>query len=320
MRWATVRSTSSPMSWPRLSLIWRKRSRSTSSSAKPSPARRDAGRCVQHALGQAAAVGQAGQRVGGGQLLDALVGRQLARQVAEAVHAPGRTAALPQRAAHAFEHLAGVQLDLFGAAQQRGVLDGAEPALVGVQVGHAAPHPVVHLGVVAAVEHRLGDAPHLREAAVERTDAPGQVGDQDAVGGGFQRGAQFGQRGVVLVAGALFGAAVAQGHQHVVGRRLVVAGQRRDAAFDMAQPAVGAAQHAVGPQRGRRCVGCGRQFVPPADVLGRGQQLGGRAVQQLVARRPSSSAAAGWRPPRGDRPAPPPRRPAAGRRAGPTRR
>ena len=35
MRWATSISTRSPTSWPRLSLMWRKRSRSTTSSAKP---------------------------------------------------------------------------------------------------------------------------------------------------------------------------------------------------------------------------------------------------------------------------------------------
>ena len=39
-RRATSISTRSPVAWPRLSLMWRKRSRSTTSSAKPPPSRR----------------------------------------------------------------------------------------------------------------------------------------------------------------------------------------------------------------------------------------------------------------------------------------
>ena len=70
-RWATCCSSRSPMSWPRVSLRVLKLSRSMNSSAPCRCAGAGSDRLVQP-VDQQAAVGQTGQRIEEGQLLDSL--------------------------------------------------------------------------------------------------------------------------------------------------------------------------------------------------------------------------------------------------------
>ena len=133
---------------------------------------------------QLAPVGQPRERIGERQLFDALLRRELLAQVAERIHPAHRLAAAPQRARHALQHLAAVQRQALAAAQQRGILDRPQPALVVLGFGHALLHPAMHGLVVVRGQQRVGHGPDHGEAAVEGADAARQVGDQDAVGGG----------------------------------------------------------------------------------------------------------------------------------------
>ena len=57
--------------------------------------------------------------------------------------------------------------------------------------------------VVAGVEHGIGDPPQLGELAIEADDVSGQVHDQNAVGGRFERGREQRQRLTQVPLGAL---------------------------------------------------------------------------------------------------------------------
>ena len=227
-----------------------------------------------------AAVEQAGQRIGAGQGLDALARTDQLGLVAKRPDPPAGPAAAVLWLRHSFEHLARVQRQPLAGLQQRGLVDQPQAPGVGLGVDHAAAHPVVDGVVLAFGQQRFGQAPDLREAAVEGADAAGQVGDQDAVGGGFQRGLQLGHQQLALVELALGLAAVV--HHHQVGRVdrgqgcLHRGRQLADAPRHLHQAAAGVDQHGVRLQPAGVAVA---HLVPEGHVLGRGDQGVGAAAQ-----------------------------------------
>ena len=131
------------------------------------------------------------------------VAGELLGDVAERVDAADRPAVAALRQRHALEHLARVQRQHVAGLQQRRLLDRGEAAHVGRRVGDAAAHPVEHARRRRAAAAGRAGMPHsVGEAAVEVADAAGQVGDQDAVGGRFERRAQLGRGDLELALGA----------------------------------------------------------------------------------------------------------------------
>ena len=230
-----------------------------------------------HLLGEPAAVGQTGQVVGAGQGFQPLVGGQAIAEVAEGPHAAQRPAPAPQRPGHTFQHLAGEQRQPFGGGHQGGLLQAVQAALVGLRVLHHAPHPVVHGGVVVLAQQVLGHRPQLGEAAVEGAHTAAQVGDEDAVGRGLQRGLQLGHRIFLRRHGGLPAADVQQCDQAVRRRARTGCHQRLDGAPQLQRLAIWRQQHGVRQQLAGRAV-CG--FVPVGVVFQRAQQLVGRRGPQ----------------------------------------
>ena len=174
-------------------------------------------------------------------------------------------------------------------------MDRRQALAVADGIDHAAAQPVEHGLVLALGEQALGQAPDLRKAAVEGADAAGQVGHQDAVASGFQRGLQFGHQQVTLFQLALLAAAVQQGHQEGrglgfgvgVGAEVVSAGKVQaqrvraklaDAPLHMQQAALGIDQHRFGQQRRGAA---GAHLVPVGLVFGCGDQRVSRLAQQV---------------------------------------
>ena len=231
------------------------------------------------ALGQQAPVGQAGERVGGGQRFDAFARGDLLGDVAERINPPDRPALAALRQAHAFDHLARMQLQHVAGLQHRGFIQGGQPPHVGGGVHHAATHPVQQ-GIVVALQQQLGrQVPHLCKAPVAVADAAGEVGDEDAIGRRFQRRLQLRRRKLELALRALLFAAVMQGHH--VKRRTGIAlhaadtpGHRHGGAIESAHQ--GFRLDAVACAFGH--------LAPEAQVFGRGRQLQRGAAQQFCGR------------------------------------
>ena len=159
---------------------------------------------------QQAAVGQPGQRIGLRKLLDAPLRGQPVADVAKRIDAPDRAAAAALRQRHPLQHAAGLELEDVAGLQHRRLLDRGQALGVGLRFRHAVQHPGPQRGVVARRQQVARHRPQRGEALVEGADAAGEVGDENAVGSGFERRPQLGQHGFVGVVGAARGAAVVQ--------------------------------------------------------------------------------------------------------------
>ena len=157
MRSPTSISTRSPTSLPRLSLICLKRSRSSSSSAKPAPSRRAMCQRQLQRVTQVPAVGQPGQRIGGDQRLDAPVGPDQLGAVAKRPHAPDRAPAAHLRLRHHLQRGARQQLQRRVVAHQRRFLQRCQLALVAAAIADAAAHPIEHRVVARPVNSLSAD-------------------------------------------------------------------------------------------------------------------------------------------------------------------
>ncbi len=227
---------------------------------------------------EAGAVGQVGE------LVDAAVAR-LARhagamrvQLAKREHAADRPAVAPLRLRVALDHRAVDLGDLVARLGQRVGVDILQPPVVGIDVHHVHAHPVVHAAVVVRMQHAVGQRPHAREAAVERPDAAVQVGDEDGVGRGLERGAQLGQRRLAFELDAMFAAAIA--HLDQKQRRAVRQPDRCDAARDGAPAATGKMQFGVAVEHGDDAAA---HAVPVGHVLEVGDRVLGVQAFQVAA-------------------------------------
>ena len=134
-------------------------------------------------------------------------------------------------------------------------------------------------GVVALVQQRLGQAPQAGEAPVEGADRAAEIGDEDAVGGRFERRPQFADERVAFVLDPALRREVVQRDQVQAGRPAGL--HVRDAARHRQQAAVGAAQQAVGKQRLAAAAG---GLAPELLVLGRRDERLHRAAGQRIER------------------------------------
>ena len=195
------------------------------------------GRSGGHVVGHQAAVGQAGQRVGGGEFGQALVLRQACGEVAKGEDTALRATAVPQRARAALDDLARVQGQALGAHQQWCFAELIQTLAQRIGVDHAGGQPVPKRLRHTRFEHGIGHAPDLGQAAVAGLDLAARVKHQDALVCGLQRGLQLRQRGLALVAQASLCAQVAQAHQAVAA-----VGQEAYAAVYRDEPAIGHGQ------------------------------------------------------------------------------
>jgi len=221
-----------------------------------------------HPVGQHAAVGQAGQRVGARQRLDAVDGLQPLADVAVGMDAADHAAMAHLRQHHPLEHAARQQGHGVHHFADLGVLVGGNAVHVGGRIGHGARHGA-HDGVVVAPAQQLGrQAPQRREGLVEGADVAGDVGDQHAVRGGLQRRGQFLDAFFQLVLDASALAGIVQHHHEQVVP--LAHADPADPARDRDGDAVEAAQPGLGLNLLREP---GRGFAPEEQVFRRGAQL-----------------------------------------------
>ena len=147
-----------------------------------------------HALGQLAAVGQAGQRVGAATAPRCAAAPPAARS-GRGTNTPGPSAWPRHHSGRVTRSSTWPECSVSRsvALQQRRVLRW--PAGGAGRPSASATLRRIQSCTAASsrdLQQVLGHAPDLREAAVEGADAARQVGHQDAVGGGFQRGLQLG--------------------------------------------------------------------------------------------------------------------------------
>ena len=91
-----------------------------------------------HALGQVTAIGQPGQDIVQRQGFDALLCRHAFAEVTEGPDPPLGTAGAHQRPRDAVQHLAGVQHEPVGGADQHGLVQRVQPLRIGLGFGHDA--------------------------------------------------------------------------------------------------------------------------------------------------------------------------------------
>ena len=168
-----------------------------------------------------------------------------------------------------------------GREAQGGLLNDLKALPVAFGILDTSRHPGLHRLVFVARKQVLGNCPHQREAAVERAHAPGQVGDEDAIRGGFERGLQLGHRLLEPGFGADLRSPVDQDHHAKLAA--VRERHRADAAPDMQGRPIRAMHHRLGQQRLRRAFD---GFRPVRHVLWRMQQLVRARAEHLLARSP----------------------------------
>lgn len=157
----------------------------------------------------------------------------------------------------------------------------AQPFAVGRGIADLAGQPFEDRGVVAALQQFRRQRPELGEALVEAADRAVHVEHEDAVGGGFERGAQFGDDAFQLhLDAALLAAVHHRDDEAGVG---LPQHQRADPPLDLAGLAVGAAQQGV---RVDRAGPAGGHVLPEEQVLrGRGE-IDDRPPDELLPRHP----------------------------------
>ena len=193
---------------------------------------------VLDAVEQRAAIGQPGERVGVREQLDAPVGLDALADVAKRIHPADDLSAAELRQRHALEHAAIGQGDGVGGLLLRGGIDGGQAPHIGCRLGHRLQHPTEDRHVVALCQKALGHRPQRRKTAVEVADGAAQIGHQDAVVGGLERGRELGDAIGQLGFGVQFLAAVV--HRHHEQRGLGCQLQVGDAPAHGHQLAVGA--------------------------------------------------------------------------------
>ena len=225
--------------------------------------------------GQRAAVRQAGQHVGMSEFFNALAGGQLFAQIPERIDPPDGLAPAELRQRHTLQHAPALQAQQVLALQQRRVLDSSEALRVSRAVHHAALHPGLHCLVVVRQQQVLRQRPQRGKALVEAAYAPGQIGDQNAIGGGFERRPQLGHQGLALIFTLALRGQVVQGDQPIRVARTCL--DKADAPRHPKHAVIRIAHHGVGVKALCR-VGGG--FEPEHRVLGRARQRGDRLPQQ----------------------------------------
>ena len=204
---------------------------------------------------------------------------QLLSDVAERTDPADRLAAAVLRQHHTLQHAPGVQAQHVAGAQQRVTVQLAQPFNEHLFVDDLAAHPLENLAVVALRQQLDRHVPQLREQLVAAADRAVQVGDEDALGGRLERGAQLGHQLLELILGLALGALVAQ-PEHV-DRLAGTHPDPVDAPLDRDHAPVGMAHKAVRVDL-RTFGGAdpGRHVLPETLVLGRGRQLDHRPADQ----------------------------------------
>jgi hypothetical protein len=244
---------------------------------------------LRQQLDQAAAVAQPGQRIGGLERLDPAPSGQQRGPGAECPDPAARLAEAALRLGHPLEHLPRAQRQQVGRLHHGCLFEREQALPVGLGVGDAARHRLPHRRVVALGQQVIGQPPDPGEAPVERPDPAREVGDQDAVGGRFERRRQLGRRLFAGLRLALRLAAVL--HRHQVAQPL--AGHCSDAADPARhrQSAAGSVDHeGLRLELGEFAAA---HLVPERDVLGGGDQAVGAHPAQCGGVEPQQRARRG---------------------------
>jgi hypothetical protein len=200
---------------------------------------------------------------------------QLLRDVAEGIDPPDGPPAAVLRPRDPLDDTPPFQGQEIGGFEQGRAGDDGQLVVIGRNVQHRFAQPGENGLIVAPQHERLGKLPQVGQALVVAPDGPVQIHGEDAVGRGFQRGAQFGHQALEFVFGAPLLRAVAQAHQEDrVSRRQP---QQAHAALDLDQAAIGTADQRV---RQDAVAQAGGHILPEHHVFGRGCQLDGRAAHQ----------------------------------------
>ena len=222
-----------------------------------------------------AAIGQPGQRVGVRQQIDAPVGLDALADVAKRINAARGLPAAELRPADPLEHAATGDADHIGRRRLCGGPDDAQTARIHHGLAHALQHPLQYQVAIGLGQQAFGHIPQLGEAVVEIAHAARQIGHEDSVVGGFERGGELrhliGERGLGL---QLSAAVVHHDHERRFFARQLEVG---DAPAHGHQRTVGPAQPGLRVKslaRAQRCL------LPERQILRRCRQIDHRLTAQ----------------------------------------